>query len=273
MTMISYAQNREDVLLARLFPGQTDGFYLDVGANHPVEHSVTKHFSEIGWRGINVEPHPIQFGRLVEDRPRDVNLNLGVSDREGTLTFHQAEASGWSTFSTAQAANLRAQGIGYEERPVAVTTLAEICERHVEPGRAIEFLKIDAESHERAVLEGADFDRWRPRAVVVEATGHQEWEPILRASDYRFALFDGINRFYLREEDRDLLPRLEAPANATDDFVPHEHRLEILRLHDRLAEFEGMGPDSLAVARLAHRWGTRLPRVKAALRLLLPKAG
>ena len=56
MTMISYAQNAEDVLLNRAFAGRGDGFWIDVGASDPVVNSVTKHFSDHGWRGINVEP-------------------------------------------------------------------------------------------------------------------------------------------------------------------------------------------------------------------------
>ena len=258
--MISYAQNREDVLLARLFPDDEPGFYLDIGANHPVIHSVTKHFSERGWRGINVEPHPEQFNRLAADRPNDVNLNVGASDSEGSLTYFQAEESGWSTFSPEQAANLRASGMPLSERPVAVTTLAAICERHADPDLPIAFLKIDAESHERAVLDGADFGRWRPRAVLIEATGYRDWESILLEADYLFAAFDGINRFYLRAEDRDLLTRLEAPVNATDEFIPHEYHREIVRLHGLLEQQGGLGERSLALARLAHRWGSRLRR-------------
>ena len=40
--MISYAQNFEDVMLARVFAGRSDGFYVDVGAADPIN------LSEIG---------------------------------------------------------------------------------------------------------------------------------------------------------------------------------------------------------------------------------
>src|SRR5262245_12016004 len=90
MTMVSYAQNAEDVLLRRAFAGQPTGFYIDVGAGDPVADSVTKHFSLCGWRGINIEPFPGLFERLQADRPRDVNLNGGLSDRNGTRTFYEA---------------------------------------------------------------------------------------------------------------------------------------------------------------------------------------
>ena len=53
--MISYAQNAEDVVLARVFAGRNTGRYVDVGACDPVRDSVTKHFYDHRWRGINVE--------------------------------------------------------------------------------------------------------------------------------------------------------------------------------------------------------------------------
>ena len=82
MTMVSYAQNHEDVLLDRAFPRGKPGFYIDVGANEPVRNSVTKHFYELGWHGINVEPAAHPFALLAAERERDVNLNVAVSDSE-----------------------------------------------------------------------------------------------------------------------------------------------------------------------------------------------
>src|SRR5579863_744930 len=75
--LVSYAQNGEDVLLGRAFGWQTDGFYIDVGANHPVNDSVTKAFYDRGWRGINIEPGRV-FEKLAAMRPRDVNLPIAL---------------------------------------------------------------------------------------------------------------------------------------------------------------------------------------------------
>ena len=236
--MTSYAQNREDVLLDRLFPRGLKGFYVDVGANDPVVHSVTKHFYDLGWRGVNIEPSFAGFQRLQEARPRDVNLNLGLSDREDTLTFYEFPPglSGVSTFSAEQAAWHLEQGHAAQERVVPVTTLAKICADHVDG--EIDFLSIDVEGYEREVIEGGDWSRWRPRVVVVEATQpmttnptHQQWEHILLSADYAFANFDGLNRYYVRREDAHLADGLATPANVSDHFVPFEHTkpLEDLR--------------------------------------------
>ena len=115
--MISYAQNQEDVLLSRLFPPGRPGFYIDVGANDPVVDSVTKHFYDMGWRGINVEPAAQPFERLLQLRDRDVNLNVGLSDKNGTLSFYEFPGAlpGSSTFSLGQAEWHHDSGVPFVE--------------------------------------------------------------------------------------------------------------------------------------------------------------
>ena len=113
--------------------------------------------------------------------------------------------------------------------------MARVCERYAPS--TIDFLKIDVESYEREVLEGADWGRFRPRVVLIEATQpsttipcHEEWESLLLSADYLFVFFDGLNRYYVRAEDRELIPLLSVPANVLDDFETFEH-------HDRVREF------------------------------------
>ena len=150
------------------------------------------------------------FEVLARDRVRDVNLPVGLSNREGTLLFYEVPGvAGFSTFSTERAEDLRRKGYSLIEHSIPVTTLARVCEQHAAP--TIDFLKIDVEGHEREVLEGADWGRFRPRVVLVEATrpdtsipSHDDWEALLLAADYLFAFFDGLNRYYLRVEDREL---------------------------------------------------------------------
>jgi hypothetical protein len=50
---------------------------------------------------------------------------------------------------------------------------------------------------------------------------HEAWEPMLLELGYRFAMFDGLNRFYAHADEPKLLQRLAIPANVFDDFVPY----------------------------------------------------
>jgi FkbM family methyltransferase len=216
--MRSYAQNGEDVYLRRIFPYKKNGFYIDIGANDPVIDSVTKYFYDEGWSGINIEPGEI-FCKVQEARPRDLNLNVGISDSQQQLCFYDF-GNGLSTFSDEVAEGAGIEGYTCHRSMVPVTTLEAICEQYVD--REIDFLSIDVEGHELQVLRGADFQRWRPRIVVIEATRKpEEWAHLLESAGYLLALFDGINRYYVREEDQALCALLSDPVNCFDNFTPH----------------------------------------------------
>lgn len=239
--IISFAQNAEDVVLARAFRGQQAGFYVDVGAAHPVDHSVTKHFYDLGWRGVNVEPHPGFLELLERDRPEDTNVGAAISDYRGEATFHLGphHHPGGSTLSAEVAASAWEASSG-STITVPVTTLTDVLAEHVGT-RVIDFLKIDVEGAEHEVIAGCDWARWRPRVVVVEATvpnstvsAHGSWEPLLLAAGYRVALFDGLNRFYAPEEADERRECISTPANVFDDWVP----ARVVELEQRLAAAE-----------------------------------
>lgn len=244
--MISYAQNFEDVLIDRVFRKQI-GTYIDVGACHPVLDSVTKYFSLSGWRGINIEPDRGMWEALVADRPNDVNLNCAVGRHRGQVTFHQLRNKFLSTTNAEHLHGLAKEVLGDSiVVQVPVRTLADIV-AEFSIGE-IDLLKIDAEGSEADVIAGADWDRFRPRLLVIEGTkpwssdpNWDAWEPTLLAHDYVFAFFDGINRYYLRAEDRNLLEQLSVPVNVLDLYRPYqEHwcRFRIQELENALASLQ-----------------------------------
>jgi FkbM family methyltransferase len=255
--MISHAQNAEDVVLRRAFGESGEGFYVDVGASSPIEDSVTLHFYEHGWRGVNIEPDPNEYEELVNVRERDVNLNVAVGAGGGVVGFFPSEVRGQGTVVAELAAG-RGDGSAVE---VPQVPLARIFEEHA-PADGVDLLKVDVEGSEANVLESMDWRRWRPRVVVVEAVddagtpNHDEWEPGLLAAGYRLALFDGVNRFYCRDEDVPLLlERLSVPANVFDNWRPRREVAVQEALQQRLqeeAEERAETTRLLTVERAAH---------------------
>jgi FkbM family methyltransferase len=208
--VISYAQNSEDVVLMRAFADETNGFYIDVGAWDPVADSVTKVFYDGGWRGINIEPQPARCKLFEEERQRDTNLNVAISNAEGTATLLVTRFGPLSTLEPGVIDVTNPNYAIVDRTIVRTLTLAAVMDAYAYE-RTIHFLKVDVEGHEAAVLRGADFGRYRPIIVVVEAVcpttaapRWAKWETILTQAGYDFLHFDGLNRFYLGHERPDL---------------------------------------------------------------------
>jgi FkbM family methyltransferase len=227
MTFISYAQNNEDVLLWRALGHVQNGFYIDVGANDPVEHSVTKAFYDAGWSGINIEPLPHFHDAFQQQRPRDINLAIAAGGREDSLTlFDVPSVRGWASPDPKVAEAHRSHGFEVTELIVPMRPLAAVCAEHVQ--REIHFLKIDVEGFEGEVLRGMDFERWRPWVLVIEATmpdsrvtNHETWEHLVTSQRYRYAWFDGLNRYYVAEEHLELAAALDVQPNVFDAFISY----------------------------------------------------
>jgi FkbM family methyltransferase len=224
MAFLSNAQNYEDVMLWRALKNVDKGFYIDVGAYDPEEHSVTKAFYDSGWHGINIEPAEAYFRRLVERRPEDINLPLLAAGAPGEVVFYDIANTGLSTTMQDIADRHRKAGHQVTETRVKAVTLASICQMHV--SGEVHFLKIDVEGGTRGVIEGLDLDRVRPWIILVEATepmsqieDFRNWEELITGKGYDFVYFDGLNRFYVAAEHSDIADHFNSPPNVFDDFV------------------------------------------------------
>lgn len=237
MGIVSYAQNREDVRLARVFTEPT-GFYIDIGAADPTTHSMTRHFYDRGWHGINVEPRADGFAAIQQARPRDLTLQAVIGGTNGDAPFFEITRREMGELSTSRpdrVPELRKAGHDMVEHRRTSMTLARLCEQHA-PSR-IDFLSIDVEGSEADVIAGGDWKRWRPRVLVVEAldltsltSAHARWEPMLLDAGYIFVVEDGINRFYVPREEAALAETLAKPISWLDRYEPAEYRQEIDRL-------------------------------------------
>jgi FkbM family methyltransferase len=225
MTFVSYAQNFEDVMLWRALRNVKNGFYIDVGAGGPDVNSVTRAFYDRGWRGINIEPSADGFRHLRSARPRDINLHIALSDHSGLHQLVHVPRTGLSSLESGGLNRLIETGLEPRTDTVDVVTLAGVCRLHAAP--VIHFLKVDMGGAESTILAGADFKTFRPWIVLVEAVAplsntptHAVWEPVLLAAGYEFVWFDGLNRFYLAQEQYHTLQlHFRTPPNLFDDFL------------------------------------------------------
>lgn len=222
MSFVSYAQNFEDVMLWRALKHIEKGFYVDVGAQHPVIDSVSKAFYERGWRGIHVEPVPQYAELLRKDRPDETVLQVALADTDGTLELNVIPDTGLSTAVDAYAQRYQVK-LGFEHQRIQVPGLTLKSALKSLVGKDVHWLKIDVEGSEEKVLKGWDSQTLRPWVIVIEATipgspetDYASWDPILTAADYQFVYFDGLNRFYVAKEHAELAEAFSCPPNVFD---------------------------------------------------------
>lgn len=199
----SYSQAEEDRLLDRLLEGQRTGFYVDIGAHHPVRLSNTKRFYDRGWCGINVEPSPAAQAQFVRQRPRDINLCCGAGGQAAVLDYYDMQDAKLSSFDPEQAARAQRMGARLKQvHRIPVRTLADIFAEYVR--QPVDFLSIDIEGLEEEVLRGNDWERWRPRFICIEAVRDEDIreEPVLQQRDRLFEALGYRRRAVVRNLGR-----------------------------------------------------------------------
>lgn len=167
----SYSQEGEDMILNRMFSDRKDGFYVDVGAHHPFRFSNTYFFYKRGWRGINIEPNPEANRAFQLDRKRDINLQLGISEHADNISYYCFDEPALNTFD-GELAKWRCANTPYklvQTRRIAVERLDHTLEKHMPSGVGIDFLSVDVEGLDLAVLKSNDWKLFRPKCVLVEA--------------------------------------------------------------------------------------------------------
>ena len=182
-----YSQEGEDIILSEFFPNKTDGFYVDVGAHHPMRFSNTHMFYKKGWRGINIDAMPGSMKAFERKRPRDINLEIGVSGKEGEMTFYMFDDPALNGFSM-EISKDRDKNSNFEiieERKIKTYPLSKILDKYLPKDQKIDFMSIDVEGLDMMVLESNDWKRYSPRYLLVECIGDTV-EDIMQDNIYRF---------------------------------------------------------------------------------------
>lgn len=166
---VSFSQEGEDRILVRLFEDRSTGFYVDVGALHPVRFSNTLLLYLQGWRGVNIDATPGSMRRFRRLRRRDINLEVAIGKESGVANFYLFNESALNTFDVILAEERRAAGWELSDIvPIRLRPLSEVWAESVPQGVVVDLLTVDVEGRDVEVLESLDWSRQRPRIVCVE---------------------------------------------------------------------------------------------------------
>lgn len=202
----SYSQSGEDAIVD-FWINKKNGTYIDIGANDPIYLNNTFKFYRMGWRGINLEPNPIEIQKIKKHRPLDTNLQLGISQSRRKLTYYKFEPSTLSTFSKSESENYIKQGyILKDQEKIDTITLKEVFEKYI-PDNNVDLLSIDVEGYEENVISSNDWNLYRPTMVILETVNHNpiykkniKFDNIMRSHNYIKFADTFINTIYASSE-------------------------------------------------------------------------
>ena len=166
----SWSQEGEDFVLFKLFDGKDNGFYIDVGAHHPLRFSNTYKFYKLGWRGINIDAMPDSMDQFKNIRPRDINIEKPISDRKQILTYYAFNEPAYNSFSKELADKRIKQENCFIEftKDIETNTLEDILDKYLPSNQLIDFLTIDVEGLDFQVIKSNNFEKYRPNIILIE---------------------------------------------------------------------------------------------------------
>lgn len=172
----SYAQQGEDRVLERILTrmlkleNEYKGRYVDIGAYHPEKFSITKFLYDEGWRGVCVDINPHTCKLFEEQRPRDVSICAAIGEHEGEVEAYYVAGvmSVMNTCDERTAERMRSKGRKVVSRIIPALTFDTIMHNHWLEGEPIDFVNIDVEGYEMAVLNGIRFDKYSPKIIAIE---------------------------------------------------------------------------------------------------------
>lgn len=166
---LCFGQDGEDLTLNRFLNGQASGFYVDVGAHHPMRFSNTHLFYLRGWHGINIDAEPGSMAPFKKYRKRDINIECGVGEQSGTMNFHQFNDPALNTFDENEAL-LKNSGQYkiIKKIEVQVRRLDDILDQYMSEDNVIDFMSIDVEGMDLSVLKSNNWDKYVPRYILTE---------------------------------------------------------------------------------------------------------
>ena len=163
-----YSLEGEDILLS-LKLNNKSGFYIDIGAHHPKYLSNTYLFYKRGWKGINIDAMPGSMNKFNRYRPRDLNLEIPVSDDSVESTYYIFRANALNTFSK----DLANEYIKFGHKLIKKVVLkpqklSDILNKYLRTNQHIDFISLDVEGYDLKVLKSNNWKKYRPDYLLVE---------------------------------------------------------------------------------------------------------
>ena len=169
----SYAMDGEDLAIDLFNKKRDKGFYVDIGAHHPIQRNNTHLLFKKGWEGVNIDINQFSIELFNFLRPKDLNLQIAVSDKEGEVSFFYQKKFSQLNTTDRGVANENFQG-NFQEKKVKCQTIQYILDNSKYKNKKIDFLNIDIEGAEMKVLNTLNFKIYDPSLICIEILGYRD---------------------------------------------------------------------------------------------------
>ncbi|MFZ2153324.1 MAG: FkbM family methyltransferase [Microgenomates group bacterium] len=196
----SYSQYGEDLIIASIL-NKKNIYYVDIGANHPQKFNNTFMFYRHGSSGINIEPNKSLLSQYFSTRPRDLNLNLAISDKNTSLIFYNMYPDVNSTISKTQYLHTQnLHSLLINKQKIKVKTLQHTLHKYLPTNQPIDLLCIDTEGHDYQVLKSNDWSKYSPTVICIETQLHGLEQQYLLKLGYLLYAQTSLNSIYLKKD-------------------------------------------------------------------------
>ena len=203
--MSYYGQHEEDVFIKKIFPTLTNGVCIEVGAYDGISLSNTKHFEEIGWRALCIEPIPSAYEKckmVRKDCYQCCISDKDTEDKEFTIFHLNENLCAISSLEPDQRLiDCHSHLITNSTKIMAkVRSLNSLLEELNFP-KNIDFISIDTENTELDVLKGLDLNVYNVTLFVIENNYDEPFcKDYLAEYGYEKIGRIAVNDFYLKQK-------------------------------------------------------------------------
>lgn len=186
----SRSQLMQDLfVLSELGARREAGFFVEFGAADGVALSNSWLLEKrLGWKGILAEPARCWHGSLARNRGCAIDTECVWSKSGERLDFDEVDIGEFSTLSDFAQADGHAQARAAKRRyQVPTVSLNDLLRRHGAPAEP-DYLSIDTEGSEFAILQELDFARFKFKVITCEHNHtpmREQIRRLLESSGYR----------------------------------------------------------------------------------------
>jgi hypothetical protein len=197
---LSFSEFGEDILIQSHFNYKENGFFVDVGCNHPVTNSITFALYLKGWSGVNVDGNKDLVNECLRIRKKDISVNALVSNEEKEVEYIRFSNDALNSINGDVIEEWNKSMVIAKEKRSTVT-LTNLLKSYFPNGKKIDLLSIDVEEHDFEVLSSLDFQLFPPQLIVIEMKNFRMSEPhpirnFLMEKNYEMIYYARLNGYF-----------------------------------------------------------------------------